>query len=81
MQNYQKKFVHPMGLAHPARAWLTRQTETGHFNKRALRGLTRHWPRPWELSVCNLLRRCDVEDPLRQCLVGGLEKFYFTFDR
>jgi hypothetical protein len=30
-----------------------------------LSGWTRQWPRPRELFVCNLPRRCDVEDLLQ----------------
>lgn len=30
-----------------------------------LSGWTRQWPRPRELFVCNLPRRCDVEDLLK----------------
>jgi hypothetical protein len=42
----------------------TRREDLGVGIGEDLRGWTWHWPRPRELFVCNLPRRCDVEDLL-----------------
>jgi hypothetical protein len=42
----------------------TRREDLGVGIGEDLRGWTWHWHRPRELFVCNLPRRCDVEDLL-----------------